>query len=375
MSTDILPEADRIEGAPHPRETLHLYGQELASSSFLSAYNAGRLHHAWLMAGPRGVGKATLAWKIARFLLATPDDDDGGLFGETLPNPETLDVSSEHPVARRLLAGSDPGLYHITRGLNEKTGKMRDAILADAVRELNQFLQLSAVDGGRRVVIIDSADEMNTQAANALLKMLEEPPERTTFLLISHQPARLLPTIRSRCRVLRLATLNEQDMVTALAQAGVEQAEDAPALAALSGGSVGESIRLINQDGLMVYAELVQIISSLPQRFDRQRAMKLAESINGKEASQKLDLLLVLINLLLSRLAQTGAYGQPPAVAAAKGEQEALLRLSPDAMRGRLWANCAQDISSRARHGQLVNLDPVALVLDTVFSIQKTAAG
>ncbi|WP_120501424.1 DNA polymerase III subunit delta' [Roseovarius sp. EL26] len=375
MSIDTLPEADRTEGAPHPRETIHLYGQDAAETTFLSAFNAGRLHHAWLMAGPRGVGKATLAWRIARFLLATPDADDGGLFGEAMPSPETLDISSEHPVARRLLAGSDPGLYHITRSVNEKTGKMRDAILADAVRELNQFLQLSAADGGRRVVIIDSADEMNTQAANALLKMLEEPPALTTFLLITHQPARLLPTIRSRCRVLRLNTLSEHDMATALAQAGVEQAEDAPALAALSGGSVGESIRLINQDGLKVYDELVQIISGLPQRFDRQRAMKLAESISGKEASQKLDLLLVLINLLLSRLAQTGAYGHPPAVAASNEEQETLLRLSPDAARGRLWANCAQDISSRARHGQSVNLDPVALVLDTVFSIQKTAAG
>ncbi|SLN45275.1 DNA polymerase III subunit tau [Roseovarius albus] len=375
MSTDAQPEADRIDGAPHPRETVMLFGQDAAETTFLSAFNAGRLHHAWLLAGPRGVGKATLAWKIARFLLATPDSDDGGLFGEGLPDPATLDIDTEHPVARRLLAGSDPGLYRITRGLNEKTGKLRDAIVADNVRELNQFLQLSSVDGGRRVVIIDSADEMNTQAANALLKMLEEPPERTTFLLITHQAARLLPTIRSRCRVLRLATLETDVIGRALSQAGVDPGEDAAALAALSGGSVGEAIRLINQDGLKIYDELVQIIAGLPQRFDRQRAMQLAESITGKEAAQKLDLLLVLINLLLTRMAQTGAYGHPPAIPASEGEQEAFMRLAPDAIQGRRWADCAQEISSRARHGQSVNLDPVALVLDTVFSIQKTAAG
>ena len=168
MSENDQPQPDRIEGAPHPRETARLFGQGAAEAMFLQAFNSGRLHHGWLLTGPRGVGKATLAWRIARFLLATPEAEDGGLFGDVAPTPENLDISIEHPVSRRLMAGSDPGLYHITRRVNEKTGRLRDRIVAEDVRDLNRFLQLSATDGGRRVVIIDSADEMNPQAANAL---------------------------------------------------------------------------------------------------------------------------------------------------------------------------------------------------------------
>lgn len=374
MADELPPEPDRVEGAPHPRETAHLIGQAGAEAAFLDAFNAGRLHHGWLITGPRGVGKATFAWRLARFLLATPEADEDGLFGAAPAAPASLDVAEDHPVARRLLAGSDPGLFHITRTVHEKTGRMRDMIVADDVRQLNQFLHLSATDGGRRVVILDCADEMNVQAANALLKMLEEPPARTVLLLVSHQPSRLLPTIRSRCREIRLGPLGAEDMVRALAQTGVEVPEDATALAELSGGSVGEAVRLINLGGLGAYAELVAIISALP-KLDRPRALKLAEGAAARGAGDKLDLLLGLTDLLLARLARSGAMGAAPAVQAAPGEAEMLARLSGTPARGRAWAECAQEIGARARHGRAVNLDPAALVLDTVFKIQQTAAG
>ena len=374
--SDERPEADRVEGAPHPRETPRLIGQDGAEAAFLDAYHAGRLHHGWLITGPRGVGKATLAWRIARFLLATPDGDGGpSLFGDAPPAPETLEIDPNHPVAHRVLAGSDPGLFHITRGVNEKTGRLRDMIVADDVRRLNGFLHLSATDGGHRVVIVDSADEMNVQAANALLKMLEEPPARTTLLLISHQPSRLLPTIRSRCRELRLSPLRPDDMAAALAQAGVAGAEgQAGALAELSAGSVGDAVRLINLGGLEIYAELVALFSGLPQ-LDRARALKLAEAAATRGAEDRLDLLFSLIELLLARLARAGAVGQGPAAEAAPGEAQLIARLSPDPHRARAWADCAQATGARARHGRSVNLDPAALVLDTVFAIQNTAAG
>ena len=249
MSDDTAPLPDRVEGAPHPRETPHLIGQGAAERAFLDAYNAGRLHHGWLITGPRGVGKATLAWSIARFLLATPSGDDGGLFGDAPPLPDSLDIPVDHPVARRILAGSDPGLYLVRRwgaGTSDKDrekafeeGRFSQDIRVSEIRGLASFIHLSAAEGGRRVVIVDAADEMNTQAANALLKMLEEPPARTVLLLVSHQPSRLLPTIRSRCRELRLSPLNPQDMAQSLAQAGVDPGSDAGALAELSAGSVG----------------------------------------------------------------------------------------------------------------------------------------
>jgi len=373
MSDDTAPQPDRIDGAPHPREAGRLYGQARAEAAFLDAYSSGRLHHGWLLTGPRGVGKATLAWRIARFLLAAPVEEDAGagLFGDALPPPHTLDVPADHPVARRIAAGSDPGLYHITRRINAKTGRLRDMIVAEDVRDLNRFLQYSATDGGRRVVIIDSADEMNTQAANALLKMLEEPPARTTLLLVSHQPAGLLPTIRSRCRDLRLSPLGPDDMASALDQAGANAGPDTAAIAELSGGSVGEAVRLVNLGGLQLYAELVAIARDLPT-LDRPRAIALADAAAARGAGEKLDLLFGLTDLLLARLARTGATGTPPREAA-PGEAEALLRLSPGPGRARAWARLAQEVGARARHGRAVNLDPAALVLDTVFKLQSCA--
>ncbi|MGZ2257058.1 DNA polymerase III subunit delta' [Roseobacter sp. A03A-229] len=362
---------DQIEGAPHPRDTPTLFGQDAAEQAFLDAYATGRLHHAWLLTGPRGVGKATLAWRIARFLLATPPQDDDGLFGAP-PPPDTLHIDPEHPVARRIAAGAEPGLKAITRTPNPTTERMRDQIVVDDIRSLAGFFQLSATDGGRRVVIVDAADEMNTSAANALLKMLEEPPERATLLLISHRPSGLLPTIRSRCRTLRLGTLNPDDMARAFAQAGIEVGADAGALAALSGGSIGAALRLSLLDGLKTYADLVTLMGTLP-RFDRPAAVKMAEAAAARGAEAKRDLLFELIDLALARLARTGATGQPPSPEAAPREAETFARLAPDARAGRAWAQIAQETGARVQHGIAVNLDPAALVLDTLIKMSLTA--
>nr|WP_319949136.1 DNA polymerase III subunit delta' [uncultured Shimia sp.] len=371
MSSDTPLQADRVEGAPHPKETQTLIGQAGAERDFLEAFNTHRLHHAWLLTGPLGVGKATLAWRIARFLLATPPEQDGGLFGDAPPLHDTLDISPEHPVAHRMLAGSEPGMFSITRSENEKTKKLRDQIVVDDIRKLTHFLTMSATDGGRRVVIVDAADEMNVNAANALLKMLEEPPALTTILLISHQPSRLLPTIRSRCRELRLAPLSSQDMHAALVQAGAG-ADEGPALSALSAGSVGEALRLTRLNGLEMYQEIVGIFAHTPLP-DRPRAMKLAEKAAARDGSDRFELLLTLFETFLARLARTGATGAAPTPEAARDEAQVLQRLSPSPHAARAWAQIAQEISARTRHGKAVNLDPAALVLDTVFKISQTA--
>ncbi|MGB7242621.1 MAG: DNA polymerase III subunit delta' [Sulfitobacter sp.] len=365
---------DQIEGAPHPRDTLQLIGQTAAETAFLDAYGTTRLHHAWLLTGPRGVGKATLAWQIARFLLATPDhQDDGGMFGAA-PPAATLQIDPEHPVARRIAAGSEGALKVITRTTNPKTERLRDKIVVDDVRGLAGFFHMSAAEGGRRVVIVDAADDLNTSAANALLKMLEEPPANATLLLISHQPSGLLPTIRSRCRTLRLGTLNPDEMAQALAQAQIKIDAAPEALAELSGGSVGAALSLSLLGGLDIYAELVAVLATLP-KLDRPRALRLAEAASQRGAETKLDLLFELLDLLMSRLARTGATGVTPPVEAAPGEAALLARLSPNPAKGRAWAETAQQIGARVRHGRAVNLDPAALVLDTMFKIQQTAAG
>lgn len=359
-------EADRVEGAPHPRETLHLIGQEAAEADFLAAHASGRLHHAWLLTGPRGVGKATLAWRIARFLLAEAPPSDG-LFGA--PPPATsLDIDAEHPVARRVAALSEPGLKLIRRAWDEKKSALKTQITVEEARDLKSFFQLSSTDGGRRVVIVDAADEMNVSAANALLKLLEEPPEDAVLLLISHQPSRLLPTIRSRCRELRLAQLTPVAISEAMTAAGATP-DHPERLAELASGSVGEAIRLTNLGGLELYETLVGLFQP---RLDRPAALKLGEAMTGRANEPKYDLFLRLIDLFLARAARTALQGAPPE--ASPGETDLLTRIAPAPQAARPWAELQEALSQRTRHGKAVNLDPAALILDTLIKIDQTAA-
>ena len=368
MADDINPEFDRVEGAPHPRDTATLYGQQLAETTFLEAVNSGRLHHGWLITGPRGVGKATLAWRIARFLLTQPPPG-AGLFGAP-QHPISLDCPLGHPVLPRIAALSEPRLKLVRRDWDVENKKLDSVITVDRIRKLKEYFQLSAADGGKRVAIIDTADEMNPQAANALLKLLEEPPKDAFLLLISHQPSRLLPTIRSRCRELRCAMLGADDIALALQQAGAA-VTDPVALAELSGGSVGEAIRLITLDGLATYGQLVALMASLP-RLDRHRMLALTDSASGKGNEARFDLIVRLTDILLARLARTGLFAPPPE--AAKGETALLQRLSPGADAARRWAALQAQLGARARTGKAVNLDPAALLLDMVLTIDQTAA-
>ncbi len=371
MSDDLPLPSDQLPGAPHPRETHRIFGHHDAEQELLGGFNSGRLHHAWMITGPKGIGKATLAWRFARFLLATPEPETDGLFGAP-PPPETLDIPDDHPVARNMLSGATPGLKQVIRTPNDR-GVLRKQIAVEDVRALVPFFGLSAAHGGRRIVIVDAADDMTTQAANALLKTLEEPPARAVLMLITHQPTRLLPTIKSRCRTLRLSTLGPQDMARALDQAGVAvPAQAAGHLAELSGGSVGAAMQLLSQDGLTIYADLLALLGGLP-RLDRGRAAALSRKAAGRDAADRAGLILDMLDILLARLARTGASATPPPEAA-DGESAVLQRLSPDARAARHWADKAAEVSARARRALAANLDPAAVVLDTVLSIEKTAA-
>jgi DNA polymerase-3 subunit delta' len=361
--TDAVPEADRAEGAPHPRMAAAVFGQDAAAAAFLSAFNAGRLHHAWLMTGPRGVGKATLAWALARFLLATPEDD-GGMFAP--PPPTTLDIPEGHPVARRMRALAEPRLFLLRRPWDEGAKRLRTVIPVDEVRRLQSFLRLSAADGGRRAVIVDAADDMNTEAQNALLKLLEEPPRGVTFLMVAHQPMRLLPTIRSRCRALPLAPLAPDALAAALAQAGIAGGD--AALAELAGGSAGDAVRLIEGEGVAIYSALVALFARAPA--DRAAALALAE---GAGRGEGFELTVALIDRMLARAARAGATGTLPPEAV-RGEGAALARLAPDPQAAQAVAGLAQTLGARARAGRAVNLDPAALVLDMLLKVDAATA-
>lgn len=357
---DSAPEPDRVEGYPHPRETMALYGQEEAEHRFLDAWTNRRLHHAWLLRGPEGVGKATLAYRIARALIAAD------LAGEP---PETLDPPADCSVRQRILAQSEPRLFTLRRGPDDK-GRLRTVITVDDVRRVRRFLGLSAADGGWRVVIIDSADEMNRNAANALLKFLEEPPAATIFLLVSHAPAGLLPTIRSRCRMLDLRPLGADDLARALTEAGAELSPgQESALAELSGGSTGRALRLLAGDGLALYARLVASFDN-GRRIARGAMSALAEGVSGRANTEKYRLLLDLVQLLVARLARAAATGTPPPEAA-PGEAALIANLASDPAQAPLWAEALGTIAATTRHAVAVNLDPAQTVLNTLLELDE----
>jgi DNA polymerase III subunit delta' len=367
IAVEDIPEPDALEGVRHPRQTAELFGQQAAEQEFLAAFNTGRLHHGWLITGPRGVGKATLAWKIARFLLAQQESE----ILMPPPAPQTLDISSDIPISRRVVALSEPRLFLCRRPWDDKKERLKQDITVDEVRKLKGFFNLSASDGGQRVVIVDTADEMNISAANALLKILEEPPAKCTLLLVSHRPMRLLPTIRSRCRVLKCTSLAPNDMSAALSAAGFENVDHAENLAILAAGSVGEAIRLLSDDGLKIYNGLLAMLGQT-RRMDRQAAIFLAEGCVGKNNTARYDLTLRLVGVLLHRLSVTGASG-PPQPQAATGEAEMLIRLSPNANAARRWAELAQTLQDRRQHARAVNLDPASVILDMLLKIDQVS--
>lgn len=362
MEDDALPEADRLEGAPHPRHTPSLYGQEAAEAAFLQAYASDRLHHGWLLTGPRGVGKATLAWRIARFLL---EDAPAGLFGGP---PESLEIAPDAPVFRRTSALAEPRLALCRRAYDEKAKRLKTALTVDEVRKLKAFFALSAADGGWRVAIVDAVDEMNTAAANALLKILEEPPEKAILLLVCHRPARVLPTIRSRCRTLRLGPLDAAPLAEALRAAGQETPLD-DVSAVLAEGSVGEALRLASRNGAELYRQILGALAEMPGAR-REGLIGLSESAAGRGAEETYDLLLTLTTRALARIARHGAGGGAQLL---PEEAEAAARLCPDLHAAQGWAALLQDIEGRAAHGRAVNLDPAQVVLDMWLAIDRQA--
>ncbi len=362
MSDDTLPpEPDMIEGAPHPRHSKNLFGQNAAEMAFLDAYHGGRMHHAWLISGPKGVGKATLAWRIARFLLTQSDD--------TPPAATLAPADPNHPVLHRMAVLAEPRLLLCRRGYDEKKKRLKTVITIDEVRKLKGFFNLSAADGGWRVAVVDAADELNSSAANGLLKILEEPPEKTVLLLVAHQPSMLLPTIRSRCRSLRCEALSEADMGKALAQVG--RVEDmSPALAALSGGAPGQAVRLLSDDGVGLYGQIMALIGTAPG-LAREQALALADKCTGRGNENRYALMLHLIDLALVRLARHGAG--MAMVEAANGELALAARLAGNAAQARIWADLQQVISAKTGHARAVNLDPGQVILDTFLQIDSAA--
>lgn len=345
---DAIPESDRFEEAPHPRETTALIGHAAAEAAFLDAYRDGRLPQAWLIGGREGVGKATLAWRVARFLMAHPDPK-----APDVQRAVDLATDPEHPAARRINAMSHPDLGLLRREWDPKGKKHFTEIRVADVRKIIDMFHHSAGEGGWRVSIIDAADDLNRSSANALLKLIEEPPPRSLFLLVAHQPAQVMPTIRSRCRKLQLHTLSVDDTLRALETLGEttgrRTAAELRIAAERSGGSVRDALKLLDGDSLTLLSKIETVLGGLP-KVDWRRAHELADASQGRDGVETFGVLLTTIfDWLDARVREAARAGGARAQ-----------RLAP-------FAEVWEKIAASARETEIYNLDRQALVL-TIFA-------
>ena len=300
---------EAVSSIPAPRANAELKGHSAVEQRLLSAYLSGRLPHAWLLTGPRGVGKATLAYRFARFLLAGGAPEDG-LFG---PTAENLHVSPKHDVFRRVAAGGHSDLVTVERAQDDKTGRLRREIVVKDVRSVGEFLHMTPGEGGWRIVVVDSADDMNPSAANAILKVLEEPPRQALLLLVSHAPGRLLPTIRSRCCQLTLPALDEPLVVELLGRYAPDLPDaDRAVLARLGEGSIGRTLDLAAGGGLELYCELIELLNGLP-RLDVPRLHAMADRLARGTDGAAFRTGTELLSWWLGRMIRNAAAGALPA--------------------------------------------------------------
>jgi DNA polymerase-3 subunit delta' len=348
---DGIPEPDHLAGTPHPRERTTLVGHAEAEGAILDGVRTGRLHHAWLLGGMFGIGKATLAYRVARFLLAQEGP---------APGAASLDVPPGHPVARQVAAQSHPDLAVIRRGLR-KDGKGYSAeIGVDHVRRGLDLFASTAGRGGYRVCIVDAADDLNASSANALLKVIEEPPPRSVFLIIAHAPQRVLPTIRSRCRRLLLRPLGADEVgavVRSLGPPWSEAPEETVAEAVRLGeGSVRRTLAMLDPDKIALVTEIARSLDALP-RVEGKRVLALAESLQRREADETYALVLDTVERWLGRLLHERAAEGPA-------------RLAP-------LVEVCDKVARSAREIDAYNLDRRPLVLalfdDLAEAVRRTA--
>jgi DNA polymerase-3 subunit delta' len=329
------PDLDQETGAAHPRDTLTMIGHDAEEALLAKALGGARMHHAWLITGPKGVGKATLAYRCAR-----------AAFGAKPIGPRPFDFDGADPIVRRISALSHPDLFVLRRGLN-KQGRPSREITADEARAMAGFFSLRPAEGGWRVAIIDAVDELNRHAANALLKTLEEPPARCLLLLICHAPGATLATIRSRCRRLALSPLAESALDPALP----------PSVRHFADGRPGRAIALHAGEFHSYHDAFLEALAAVPRRGAK--ALGPLAFACAKSADQRLSHFLTLARDLTWRGAQMRAGVRVGATPQSAAYASAVARAHPAAL-------------ARA-YGDLLSLDQEAdaLAMDSTHALAR----
>ncbi len=335
-------EADRLEGTPHPRHAATLIGHADHERQLLDAYRQNRLPHAIILGGPAGIGKATLAWRLARFLFANPRWSS-----PAVSKAADLAVPPGAKATAEISSLSHPDVSLLRREMNEKTRRFFTEIRAEDVRRTIGLFQRGAGAGGYRICIVDSAEDLNRSSANALLKLIEEPPPLSLFLLIAHRPGLVLPTIRSRTRLLRLNPLlpaEIADVVRALGPPWSDHPEaEITAAAAQAEGSVHDALRLIAHHGVELGERICRLLDRLPA-IDWREVHKLADQVAGRTGEAAYDTTMTTIYDWLARTVRSGTSRMPP---------PRLVAL----------ADAWDRIASQAREADALNLDKRPLIL------------
>jgi DNA polymerase-3 subunit delta' len=271
-----------------PVHNPHLVGHDEAMKQVGEAFSSARMHHAWLIAGIEGIGKSTLAYHIAQHVLSAGQNPLG-----------KLDMN--HRVAKLITAEAHPDMLVVRRAADEKTGELRNVIVVDDALKIASFLHKTSTHGGWRVVIIDEAHMLNRHGQNAILKILEEPPARVLILITVTTPGALLPTIRSRCRVLQLAPLDVPHMKNILMRSAADLSPgEMDKLIALSRGSIGFALKILRTETLPLFDELIALLNA--PTLDTPKLHKLADQISRKADAESFD---VVRTLLIEYLRQT----------------------------------------------------------------------
>jgi len=371
------------ESIPRPQANAMLFGHRAAEHAFLRALASGRLPHAWLITGTRGIGKATLAYRMARHLLVegapnasvAPEPVDllfeqAPAAYDTVSPSDTLDMPAGHPIFRRVAAGAHPDLRVLERAVNEKTGRLRSEILVDDVRGIVDFLHMTPSESKWRVTIIDAAEDLNKNAANALLKILEEPRDRTAILLVSHAPGRLLPTIRSRCRRLELLPLDEPSLVRALDHFGVAIGEELKSrITYLAEGSIQRALDILEGDGENLLQRMGELFGSWP-RFSTEFLHRFSDQLAARGAEQTFQIAVTLLDIWMARFVKWSTTGQDGGVELFPRETEIMARLKKAATAD-LWLDAWEKAHGILQQVESTNFDRKQAMLTALLALRS----
>ena len=363
--------SDKIAGAPHPMLANEIIGHSSQKLSFLNSFASNRLPQCWLLAGDMGIGKASFAWLIAKFLLTTKYQPTDLKIDLNETNINSILEPQSGSTLNRIISGSEQRVYIVRRGYNEKRKAFFKNISIEDVRKLQSYCSLSIADGGKRIIIIDTADDLNKSSSNALLKLLEEPPKNTIFLLISHQPNILLPTIKSRCQKLSFSNLDQTDLGAVLTAIGCKiEPSDEVSLSILSKGSAGAACRLINSNCINLYRDILNIASSLPN-LNTNKILQLSQNYFAKAKLSEFEIFIEMMQHFFSRLCKTGVMQKPVLPSVTDNEAKIMKSLCPNLKSARLWSEAANISLAKLNKGYLLNIDIESLILDAFIYLEE----